>query len=285
MTENQTGPSIPDRTLNDGTSLPEVGLGTYRLKGETGAEAMASAVHAGYRLLDSAYNYENEGAVGEGIRRSGVPREELRVTTKLPGRYQRGEDAVPAVEESLYRAGLEYFDLCLIHWPNPGQGLYLEAWEALIDLRARGLLRSIGVSNFLPEHIRELKEKTGVTPSVNQIEIHPWFPQETALAWHASEGIATQAWSPVGRQSALKDEPVVAEIAEATGRSPVQVLLRWHLERGVVPLPKSGDPVRQRENLRLFDFSLSAEQMESLAGLARDQGRLKGQDPAVYEEF
>lgn len=286
MTEQHREPAeVPHQRLNDGTTLPRLGFGTYNLRGSQGAEAISSAIRTGYRLLDTAYNYENEGAVGEGIRRSGAARKDLRVTSKLPGRYHEHDKAVEAVEESLYRAGLDYFDLCLIHWPNPKQGLYTEAWQTLIELRDRGLLRSIGVSNFLPEHIDRLIEETGVTPSVNQIEIHPWFPQDEQIAWNLEHGIAVQAWSPVGRNSDLQHSPVVAEIAAELDRSPVQVILRWHLHRGTIPLPKSGNPGRQLENLQILDFSLSEEQLSRIATLAKPDGRLAGQDPAVYEEF
>ncbi|GAA1184966.1 aldo/keto reductase [Nesterenkonia xinjiangensis] len=276
---------VPHRTLNDGTTLPELGLGTYQLRGTAGAESIAAGIRSGYRLLDTAYNYENEGAVGAGIVASGIPRDELRVTSKLPGRYHRHDQAVEAVEESLYRAGLDHFDLYLIHWPNPKQDTYVEAWQTLIELRERGLLRSIGVSNFLPEHLTRLTEETGVTPSVNQIEIHPWFPQDEDIAWNHEHGIAVEAWSPVGRNSQLQQDPVVTKIAEELGRSPVQVILRWHLTRGTIPLPKSADLTRQRENLALYDFELTQEQLGRIAALAREDGRLKGQDPAVYEEF
>lgn len=283
--QNQHSVQVPEQTLNDGTTLPQLGFGTYKLRGSAGAEAMSSAIGVGNRLLDTAYNYENEGAVGEGIRRSGISREDLRVTSKLPGRYHEHDAAVEAVQESLYRAGLEYFDLYLIHWPNPKQGLYLEAWQTLIELRDRGLLRSIGVSNFLPEHIEKLTAETGVTPSVNQIEIHPWFPQDGQVAWHHEQGIALEAWSPVGRNSELPGSPAITEIAAELGKSPVQVILRWHLQRGVVPLPKSANTQRQLENLQIFDFALSNEQLARIATLAKPEGRLKGQDPAVYEEF
>lgn len=248
--QNQDSVEVPVKTLNDGTTLLQLGFGTYNLRGAEGAEAISSAIRAGNRLLDTAYNYENEGAVGEGIRRSGISREDLRVTSKLPGRYQEHDAAVAAVEESLYRAGLEYFDLYLIHWPNPQQGLYLQAWQTLIELRERGLLRSIGVSNFLPEHIEKLTAETGVTPSVNQIEIHPWFPQDDQVAWNHERGIAVEAWSPVGRNSDLQTSPVITDIAAELGRSTVQVILRWHFQRGVVPLPKSANPERQLENLQ-----------------------------------
>ena len=175
-----TNVSIPDITLNDGTTLPAIGFGTYRLNGSAGVASIVSGIKTGYRLLDSAFNYENEGAVGEAIRRAGVPREELRVISKLPGRHHRFDEAITTIEESLYRAQLDYYDLYLIHWPNPSKGLYTEAWQAFVEARTRGLIRSIGVCNFLPEHLEKIIDETGETPSVNQVELHPYFPQASS---------------------------------------------------------------------------------------------------------
>lgn len=270
--------------LNDGYSLPAVGLGTYKLKGATGVEAMLSAIRQGYRLLDSAFNYENEGALGEAVRQSGISRAELFLASKLPGRRQRYAEALETIEESLWRAGLDYYDLYLIHWPNPRQGLYVEAWQALIEARRRGLVRSIGVSNFLPAHIDHIVRETGVVPAVNQIEMHPRFQQPEQLAWDRAQGIVTQAWSPLGRGSLLSDERLAA-IAARLGRSVGQVILRWHVQSGSLPLPKSASAPRQAENLALFDFELTPGDMDSIAGLSRPDGRLNDQDPAVYEEF
>ena len=275
----------PELTLNDGTTLPAAGLGTYKLKGAAGVGAMRAAIASGYRLLDSAFNYENEGAVGEAVRTCGVPREELRVVSKLPGRHQAYAEAVTTIEESLYRGGLDYYDLYLIHWPNPRQQRYAEAWRALVDARERGLVRSIGVCNFLPEHLERVIAETGVAPSVNQVELHPYFPQERQRAFDASLGIVTQSWSPLGRGTALLSEPVLGAVARAHGRSVPQVVLRWHVQLGAVPLPKSADPERQRENLAIFDFELTGDEMASITGLGRPDGRIRGQDPAVYEEF
>lgn len=277
--------AIPLLALNDGSDIPAVGLGTYKLNGQAGVAAMVGAIEAGYRLLDSAFNYENEGAVGEAVRRSGLARGDLRICSKLPGRRQHHAEAIATIEESLLRAGLDYYDLYLIHWPNPRQGLYVEAWRAMIEARERGLIRSIGVCNFLPEHLLTLERETGVLPSVNQIELHPYFPQDEQLAFNSAHGIATESWSPLGRGREIMDEPVVQQIAQRLGRSGGQVVLRWHVQRGAVPIPKSADPGRQRENLSLFDFELTPEDMQAIATLARPNGRLKGQDPATYEEF
>lgn len=275
----------PFLTLNDSSDIPAVGFGTYKLNGQAGVAAIVSALEAGYRLLDSAFNYENEGAVGEAVRRSGLAREDLRICSKLPGRRQCHDEAIVTIEESLMRAGLDYYDLYLIHWPNPGQGLYVEAWGAMIEAQQRGLIRSIGVCSFLPEHLLTLQRDTGVLPSVNQIELHPYFPQDEQLAFNIKHGIATESWSPLGRGREIMDQPVVQEIAQRLGRSGGQVVLRWHVQRGAVPIPKSASAERQRENLALFDFELTPEDMQAIATLARPNGRLKGQDPAIYEEF
>ncbi|MCI7671796.1 MAG: aldo/keto reductase [Schaalia hyovaginalis] len=276
---------LDDAVLNDGTTLPPIGLGTYRLWGSAGASSIESAIRMGYRLIDSAVNYENEGALGRAVRRSGVPREDLRLVSKLPGRHQRYEEAVRVVEESLYRAGLDYWDLYLIHWPNPKQGLYVEAFQALVDLKKRGLIRSVGVSNFLPAHLERLRDEVGELPSVNQIELHPYFPQARARAFHESLGIRTESWSPLARKLRVVDEPILADLARETGRSVAQIVLRWHLQLGAIPIPKAASQARQRENLAVFDFALDEGQMARISSLARPDGRQADQDPAVYEEF
>ncbi len=276
---------VPEVALNDGTAIPAIGLGTYRLNGTAGVESMVAAIEVGYRLLDSAFNYENEGAVGEAIRRAGVPREQLRVTSKLPGRHHRYNEAIVTIEESLYRAQLDYYDLYLIHWPLPRLGLYVEAWQALIEAKKRGLLRSIGVSNFLPEHLDTIVRETGVTPSVNQIELHPYFPQLDQLRLHKERGIVVESWSPLGRANALLQDPVIASIAKRLGKSIVQVILRWHVQLGAVPLPKAAGRERQADNLSIFDFELGAEDMNTITALGRLDGRTFDQDPARYEEF
>ncbi|RWR35145.1 aldo/keto reductase [Sinirhodobacter populi] len=276
---------IPDLTLNDGHTMPVLGFGTYKLNGAGGVEAMVSAIRNGYHLLDSAFNYENEGALGMAVRKSGVSRDELRITSKLPGRHQHFDEAIATVEESLYRAQLDYYDFYLIHWPNPRQGLYVEAWEALIEARKRGYVKSIGVCNFLPEHIDRLIEKTGVTPVLNQVELHPYFPQDEQRAYDKAHGIVTQSWSPLGRANAILQEPILLDIAARLRRSVGQVILRWHLQIGAAPVPKSSSAARQIENRSIFDFELTGDDMARIATLARPDGRTKGQDPATYEEF
>jgi diketogulonate reductase-like aldo/keto reductase len=276
---------IPEITLNDGNRIPAIGFGTYRLKGNEGAAAIQHAINNGYRLIDSAYNYENEGTVGEAVRRTSVPREQLKITSKLPGRYHGYNDAVTAIQESLYRANLDYYDLYIIHWPNPKREQYVEAWQALIDAKKWGLVRSIGVSNFLPEHLERLKKETGVMPSINQIELHPFFNQEEQRKWHEENGIVTESWSPLYRASEVFQNETLKELAEKYGKSISQVVLRWHYQIGAVSIPKSSSPARQLENLSIFDFSLDKGDMETIAGLSRPDGRINNQDPAVYEEL
>jgi len=277
--------TVPSITLNDGHTLPAVGFGTYRLNGREGVEAIVNATASGYRLLDGAVNYENEGAVGEAVRRSGVARQDLRIASKLPGRHQAYDDALVSIEESLFRTRLDYFDLYLIHWPNPSKGLYVEAWRALIEAQRRGQVKSIGVCNFLPSHLQHIIDATGVTPAVNQIELHPYFPQHEQLAWHREHGIATQSWSPLGRANHLLKDPALQGIAQRLGKTLVQVILRWHHQLGTIALPKAASVQRQRENLAIFDFELSAEDMALIATLATPDGRTFDQDPAHYEEY
>lgn len=276
---------IPSIALNDGTALPALGFGTYKLHGATGVQDMAAAIDCGYRLLDSAFNYENEGALGAAIRKAGVPRGELRVTSKLPGRHHAFDQAIATIEESLYRAQLDYYDVYLIHWPNPAKGLYVEAWKAMIEARRRGLVRSIGVCNFLPVHLERIMSETGVAPSVNQVELHPYFPQAEQRAFDNAHGIVTQSWSPLGRANHLLQEAVLRVIAERVGRSVAQVILRWHVQLGAVPLPKASHRARQIENLSVFDFELSPDDMTAIAALARPDGRTSNRDPARYEEL
>ncbi|MFJ7978280.1 aldo/keto reductase [Peribacillus sp. NPDC096379] len=280
------GNSVPEITLNDGVTLPVIGLGTYTLKGNQGVNSIQNAIdEIGYRLIDSAYNYENEGTVGEAVRRSSVPREHLRITSKLPGRYQEYEKAVTTIEESLYRANLDYYDLYLIHWPNPKQDHYVEAWQALIDAKKRGLIRSIGVCNFLPEHIERLEKETGVKPSVNQIELHPFFNQAQQREWHKENDIKTQSWSPLARANEVLENNIIQQIANNHNKSISQVILRWHYQLEAIVIPKSSSPVRQLENISIFDFNLDEAEMSLISGLTRPDGRLKNQDPATYEEF
>ena len=276
---------IPRYTLNDCQSVPVIGFGTYPLRGEDGVEAMVHALEAGYRLLDTAVNYGNEEEVGEAVRRSGLPREDIQVTSKIPGRHHEYDQAIGSVEESLRRMRFDYLDRVLIHWPNPGVGKYVEAWRALVELRNRGLVRSIGVSNFTEQHLHAVIEDSGVTPAVNQVELHPYFPQQEMVRVHTDLGIQTEAWSPLGKRSAPFAEPPVSEPSERYGVTPAQVILRWHLQRRSLPLPKSSTPQRQRQNLDLFGFELTDAEVDAITALARPDGRLFGGDPDHHEEM
>ena len=271
--------------LSDGFKIPKIGLGTYTMKGTDGVRRIEMALNNGYRLLDSAFNYENEGTVGRAIRNSGIPRDQITVASKLPGRHHEYQAALQTIEESVLRTGLDYIDLYLIHWPNPKQEKYVEAWQALIDAQKTGLVRSIGVSNFLPEHIDRLEKETGVLPVINQIEMHPYFNQTEQRAYDASKDIVTQSWSPLGRNNASTKEDIILEIADKYGKTPAQVILRWNIEQNVLPIPKSTHVGRQAENLAIFDFSLTTDEIEEINSISRPDGRNKGQNPAEYEEF
>ncbi len=278
-------PQIPTYDLNDGTTIPAIGLGTYPLRGEDGTAAMVSALEAGYRMLDTAVNYENESEVGEALRRSGLPRDEVVVASKIPGRHHAYDDAIASVRASLERLGVERTDLHLIHWPNPSRGQYVEAWRALVQLQKDGLVRSIGVSNFTEEHLTRIIDDTGVVPVVNQVELHPRFPQAGMREVHERLGVRTEAWSPMGKRRAPLEERAVTAAAEAHGVSPGQVILRWHVQLGSLPIPKSADPQRQRQNLDVFGFELAREEMDAISALAEDDGRLFGGDPDTHEEM
>lgn len=271
--------------LNDGQQIPDFGFGTYKLNGRKGVQSIVAAINNGYRMLDTAYNYENEGTVGQAILESGIDRDKLTITSKLPGRYYAYDDAITALQESLYRAHLNYFDLYLLHWPNPKQGKYVEAWKALIDAQKFGLVKSIGVCNFLPEHLNKLRDETGVLPAINQIELHPYFNQAQMRQFDKENGIITMDWSPLGRASSVLQNETLIELSKKYNKSVGQTILRWEHQLDTIPIPKSSSPIRQRENMNIFDFEISNSDMEKINALTRPDGRNKNQDPAVYEEF
>jgi len=273
------------RQLNDGTTIPPIGFGTAGLRGEDAIAAVTSALENGYRLIDTAVNYGNEVEVGEAIRRSGLPRDEIVVTSKIPGRHHAYDDAITSTRESLERLGLDRIDVHLIHWPNPSQEKYHETWRALVQLRDDGLVRSPGVSNFTRAHLDKVIGDTGVTPVINQIELHPYFPQVEMREVDAELGVLTESWSPMGKRQAPFAEPVVRAAAEAHGVSPGQVVLRWQLQLGTLPIPKSATPTRQRENLDLDGFELTDDEVAAITALARPDGRLFGGDPDSHEEY
>jgi diketogulonate reductase-like aldo/keto reductase len=275
---------IPQRELNDGTSIPAIGFGTYPLRGDEGELAVASAIESGYRLLDTAVNYGNEDAVGRGMRASGLDRAQLLVQTKIPGRHHGFDETLASFEASRTALGVEKIDVYLIHWPNPSVDRYVDTFKAMIELRDRGLVRTIGVSNFTQEFLTRLLSETGELPAVNQVELHPYFPQQKLRAFHEQHGILTQAWSPLGKNSPVLSEPVVTAAAAAHGVTPAQVVLRWHVQLGSVPLPKSRTQQRQRENIGVFGFELSAHEIAAITALGRPDGRLFDGDPNRHEE-
>ena len=275
--------TIPTVTLNDGTAFPALGFGTYKLTGGDGVVAIEAAIRNGYRLLDTAVNYENEREVGDAVRGCGLDRDELIVATKIPGRDHGYDEAIASARGSLDRLGLDRIDLWLIHWPNPRVGKYLDTWRAMIALQEEGVVRSIGVSNFTERMLTELIEQTGVVPAVNQVELHPYFPQAALRAFHERNDIRTVSWSPLARRSELLTEDEIVKIAARHGVTPTQVVLRWHVQLDATPIPKSADPSRQRENAEVFGFSLAHDEVAAISRLER--GRLWDGDPDTHEEF
>lgn len=275
--------SVPGYGLNDGQVLPAIAFGTYPLRGKEAERAVLSALDAGYQMIDTAVNYQNEREVGRAIGRSSVAGE-VQVTTKLPGRDHGYDKTIASCAGSRERLQRDVIDLYLIHWPNPSVDRFVDTWRAMIELRRRGWVRSIGVSNFTADHLERLTHETGIVPAVNQIEVHPYFPQYELRATHRDRGIVTQAWHPLGKNSPLLAEPALLEAASRHGVSPAQVALRWHLQIGTMPIPKSSDSGHQRENADLFGFELDGEDMAALAGLAR-RGRRLGGDPMSHEEM
>ena len=268
---------------HDGLELPVIGLGTYGLNGDEGLASIKSGIDAGYRLLDTAVNYGNEAVVGQAVRECDVARQQLIVTTKVPGRHHGFDETMASFEESRRELGLEKIDLYLIHWPNPSVNRYVDTWHAMVELWQDGLAGSIGVCNFTPDMMQRLFDATGVWPSVNQVELHPYFPQDDLRNFHQQHGILTQAWSPLGRKSDLLENATVRRIAETLGVSPTQAVLRWHVQRDTVAIPKSANAQRQRENLNVFGFELSDDDMSSMSALSR--GRIWDADPLTHEEM
>lgn len=272
--------TIPTLTLNDGAEIPQLGFGVFQVPPRETAEAVAQALEAGYRHIDTAAAYRNEEGVGEAIAAAGLPREELFVTTKLWNADQGYDEALRAFDASARRLRLDVVDLYLIHWPTPARDRYVPSWRAFERLQSEGRVRSIGVSNFQPAHLRRLFDEGAVVPAVNQVELHPYLQQPQLRAFHAEHEIATEAWSPLA-QGAVLDDPAIVAIAQAHGRTPAQVVLRWHLQLGNVVIPKSVTPARIAENLDVFGFELSDEQLAALAAL--DRGQRTGPDPDTME--
>jgi 2,5-diketo-D-gluconate reductase A len=267
----------PTRLLRGGASIPQLGLGTWPLDDTQAARAVASGIERGYRLIDTAENYGNERGVGEGVRQSGLPRDEIVITSKFNRQWHSVDGARTACEASLKRLGVDYLDLLLIHWPNPDQNAYVEAFEGLVALREAGLVRAIGTSNFKQAHLLRLID-AGFVPEVNQIQLDPRHGRGDLLAFHKLHDIATEGWSPLGQGNDLLSHPVLGEIAEAHGRSPAQIALRWQVQQGIIPIPKSADPARQSANLDVFSFALSDEDMATIATLDEGDGGITDSD-------
>ncbi len=267
---------IPAVPLNNGVRIPQLGFGTYKLPAEDTRDLVLRAFEAGYRHVDTAQMYRNERQVGEAVAASGIPRDELFVTSKLNNAFHAHDDALAAFDRTLDELRLDAVDLFLIHWPLPAVGRYTEAWGALEEIYRSGRARAIGVSNFQPSHLRRVLDEGTVVPAVNQVEVHPWFGNEEVRAFDREHGIVTEAWSPLGRGRVL-DEPTLARIAERHGRTPAQVVLRWHVQRGDVVFPKSATPSRIVENARVFDFELGADEMAAITAL--DRGERTGSHP------
>ncbi|MEU6037447.1 aldo/keto reductase [Actinomadura sp. NPDC047616] len=271
--------AVPTVTLNNGVEIPQLGFGVFQVPDDETTAAVTAALEAGYRSIDTAAVYGNEAGVGRAVAASGLPREDLFITTKLWNADQGYDATLKAFDGSLAKLGLDYVDLYLIHWPTPARDLYRDTWRALERLAADGRIRSAGVSNFQPAHLRRLMDGSSLVPAVNQIELHPGLQQRELRALHADHGIATEAWSPLA-QGAVLDEPSLVEIAQRHGKSPAQVVLRWHLQLGNIVIPKSVTPARIRENIDVFDFALSDGDMDAIAAL--DRGLRTGPDPDTF---
>ncbi|MDO4670964.1 MAG: aldo/keto reductase [Aerococcus sp.] len=274
-------------TLNNGSRLPLIGFGTVNIKGAKGVTTIQNALNNGYRQLDTSTNYQNEGMVGEAIRRSSIPREDILVTSKLPGANHEYDKAIDAIQESLYRLGLDYFDNYLIHWPLPKQDHYVEAWQALVDAQKWGLIKNIGVSNFYPEHLDRIIEATGVTPQINQIERHPYFNHNEIVKANQDRGILVESWSTLGRKlNDLMENETLQALGKKYGKTPGQIVIRWNLENGVQPIVKANSNRHQLENLDVFDFELDSDDIKQIDALDKGEaGRVEGQHPNEYEEF
>ncbi len=276
--------SIPAITLNNGKTIPQLGFGVFQVPPAETAATVATALEVGYRHIDTAEMYGNEKGVGEAIAASGIPREELYITSKLNNGFHRAEDAKRAFDQTLADLGMEYVDLFLIHWPLPTRynGDFVSTWRAMAEFTLDGRAKSVGVSNFQPDHLKRIIDETGVIPAVNQIEVHPFFGNEAARAADASYGIATEAWSPIARGK-VNDDPLIQKIAADLGRTPAQVALRWHIERGDIVFPKSMREERMRENFALFDFTLSPEQVGQISALDQGEAGRVGPNPDVFD--
>jgi 2,5-diketo-D-gluconate reductase A len=280
MTTSTLPPAV---VLRRGAVMPRLGLGTASLDDAQTERAVTSALEAGYRLIDTAENYRNEVGVGRGLKASGIARADVFVTTKFNKRWHRVELVQQAFEASAARLGVDYVDLLLIHWPNPGQDRYVDAWRGLLKLLEQGRVRAIGTSNFKPAHLDRLLAETGELPDVNQIQLNPSVARSAPRAYHEANGIVTMAWSPLGgSRTELLTQPTVTEIAQRHGKSPAQIVLRWHVELGVVPIPRSSNAARLVQNLDIVDFSLTPDEMQALSALDRGESAATDSDAAGH---
>jgi diketogulonate reductase-like aldo/keto reductase len=279
------GMTVPTIKLNDGTSIPQFGLGVWQVPQDETEQVVSQALEVGYRHIDTAQMYQNEAGVGAALKSAGLAREDLYVTTKLNNSQHDQAKAKASLERSLELLGLDRVDLFLIHWPLPTQydGTYAKTWEALVGLREAGLTTSIGVSNFQPDHLDKIVAETGVAPAVNQIEVHPYFANEAARAATLAHGAKVESWSPLGQGGGELTDPVVAETASAHGKSPAQVLLRWQIDRGDIVFPKSVRRERLEENLAIFDFELTDDQVAALAALDKGESGRSGPNPDTFD--
>jgi 2,5-diketo-D-gluconate reductase A len=277
--------SVPAITLNDQTTIPQLGVGVWQVPAEDTERVVSEAFEIGYRHVDTAQMYANETGVGAAIKSAGIAREDLYVTTKLSNKHHLPEDAKLSLRESLDRLGLDRVDLFLIHWPLPTQydGDYAATWQALIDLQAEGLTTSIGVSNFQPAHLDTIVGATGVVPVVNQIEVHPYFTNDAAREGTRRHGAHVEGWSPLGQGGGELEDPVITALAEKHGKTPAQVILRWHLDRGDIVFPKSMRRERLAENFDLFDFALSADEVASVSALDKGEAGRTGANPDTFD--
>jgi 2,5-diketo-D-gluconate reductase A len=271
--------SVPPVRLTDGVEIPQLGFGVFQVPPEDTADVVRIALSTGYRHIDTAAAYENEAGVGEAVRASGLERSEVFITTKCPNSDHGYDEATRALRASLDRLEMDYVDLYLIHWPVPSRDRYVETWKAFIDAQEKGFVRSIGVSNFRPDHLERLIRETGVTPTVNQVELHTRLQQRELRRVHAELGIATEAWSPLAQGEVL-DDPTITAVAEAHDRTPGQVVIRWHIQLGNIVIPKSVTPERIEQNFRVFDFELSQDEMAAIE--ARDANERTGPDPDTF---
>jgi 2,5-diketo-D-gluconate reductase A len=276
--------STPTITLNDGTSIPQLGFGVFQVPPEDTAEVVSQALEIGYRHIDTAEMYQNEKGVGEAIAASGIPRDELYVTSKLNNGFHRPDDARRAFDETMSALGLDRIDLFLVHWPLPTlyDGDYVSTWETMLSFVEDGRAASVGVSNFQPAHLDRIVEATGKAPAVNQVEVHPYFANTAAREASHRHGVAVEAWSPIAQGKVL-DDGTITTIADEVGRTPAQVTLRWHVQRGDIVFPKSVTPTRMAENFALFDFELSKEQMSRIDGLDQGEAGRQGPNPDTFD--